>query len=72
MKYSALSPDGIPIHRGDVYNSHEEAQKAIMEWKKRFAIQGHYRSSSGEKIGYSKIEERCTIVPVEKEVSDET
>ena len=60
-KYDVLSPDGFSIEREKVYQSKQEALKALNTWMDRYAHQGYY-SSMGRRIPLSELEENCEIV----------
>lgn len=60
IQYTVLSPDGFDIRFDSVWDSKEDAQKALTIWMERYEAQGYY-SSNGEKIPLDELESRCTI-----------
>lgn len=59
-KYIVLSPDGIPIGTAR-YKSADLAKRAIADWVGRYAIQGYYADSRGNRIGLEELPRRCRI-----------
>jgi len=55
-----LSPDGFPIEFDKTYSSKKEAEKAFIEWKKRYELQGYYSSNSG-RISLEELRGCCTL-----------
>jgi hypothetical protein len=64
-KFDVLSPDGFSIHFSDVYDTEEQAKKAIIEWCKRYETQGYYSSVRYGRIPISEIPNYCKIISVE-------
>jgi hypothetical protein len=64
MKFTVLSPDGIPIWP-DLYNTQAEAQAALAKWCKRFERQGYYAAVDG-RIALDELPHRCQIVREER------
>ena len=60
MKFTVLSPDGIPI-APERYHSRAEAAAALAAWCKRFKSQGYY-AAVGERIRLAELPSRCEIV----------
>ena len=64
-KIYVLSPDGFSIHFCDVYDTEEEAKKAMFDWCKRYETQGYYSSVKYGRIPISEIPNYCRIISVE-------
>jgi hypothetical protein len=64
MKFTVLSPDGIPI-APELYGSQAEAEAALREWCKRFERQGYYAAVDG-RIALDELPSRCEIVREER------
>jgi len=60
QQYTVLSPDGFDIRFENVWDSVNDAQKALNLWMERYEAQGYY-SCNGERIPLNELESRCTI-----------
>ena len=61
MKYLALSPDGLPCSERE-FSTQTDAMDFIGEWSKRYAQQGYYADSYGNRISVRQIPEHCSVV----------
>jgi hypothetical protein len=66
-KYDVLSPDGYSISFSELWDTPEEAQKALNEWVKGYERQGYYSTTNRERIPLDELTTWCRIVPIEIE-----
>ncbi len=63
-EFDVLSPDGFSIHHSDTYKTSEDAERALIEWVKRYEQQGYYSSSSNGRISLDELPDYCKIIDV--------
>jgi hypothetical protein len=66
-KYDVLSPDGFSISFDEVWDTPDDASKALDKWVDRYKQQGYYSTSNRERIPLDELTTWCTIVPIEIE-----
>ena len=59
-KWEILTPDDLT--NGHTYKTFAEAEKAKIEFLKRFKTQGYYSTALGEIISLEDLEDRVSIV----------
>jgi hypothetical protein len=63
-KFDVISPDGIPIHYENTYESKESAMDAFNDWKKRYEFQGYYSSNNG-RIPLDELHNHIQIIQIQ-------
>jgi hypothetical protein len=66
-KYDVLSPDGFSISFDEMWDTPDEASKALDKWVERYRGQGYYSTTNRERIPLDELTTWCTIVPIETE-----
>lgn len=69
--YDVLSPDGLPINCGEVYQDVDEAHAAAVAFAKRYERQGYYWSAQRERIPVEDIAGRCCVIEVPDDYLEE-
>ena len=68
-KIDVLSPDGFGIHPTNLYDTPEEANKALDEWVLRYKLQGYYSSNEG-RISLENLKDCCEMIIVEVDTNE--